>query len=90
MGTITTILLIAGLVACFVCWCTDNKDVAAILLTILAVIIGAYLLLYKYPQFVCEQRTELSGYECTWDFFAGCQINVKGQWVPYEKWRVVE
>lgn len=75
---------------CFVAWCTDNKDVAAVILTINATILVSYLLLYKYPQFLCEQTTELSGYECTWDFFAGCQINVKGHWIPYEKWRVVE
>lgn len=87
---ITIILLIAVLVACFVCWCTDNEDVAGLLLTVLALIIGAYLLLYKYPQFVCEQKTKLSGYTCTWDFFAGCQVNINGQWTPYEKWRVVE
>lgn len=90
MEMIITMMFIFGLVTCFVAWCTDNKDVAAVILTIHAVIFGSYLLLYKYPQFVCEQKTELSGYECTWDFFAGCQINVKGQWIPYEKWRVVE
>lgn len=42
------------------------------------------------PSFQCEQKVAPSGYDCTWDFFAGCQVNIDGRWVPYEKWRVME
>lgn len=90
MATIVTVIFLFGLVMCFVCWCTDNKEVAAVILTIIALCVGSYLLIYQYPKFLCEQRVEPSGYQCMYDFFAGCQINVKGQWVPYDKWRVIE
>ncbi len=56
--------------------------------------VATFAIMYGYmiwwPSFVCEQKVSPSGYECTWDFFAGCQVNIDGRWVPYEKWRVFE
>lgn len=55
--------------------------------TLFAVIYGSMV---WWPSFECEQKVAPSGYESTWDFFAGCQVRIDGHWVPYEKWRVFE
>jgi hypothetical protein len=84
------VIIAAVLVAVVVLLVTGNH--AAFLYMFIAV--TSFALIYGsmiwWPSFECEQKVAPSGYECTWDLFAGCQVNIDGRWVPYEKWRVFE
>lgn len=84
------VLIIAVLVAAMVLLVTGNTEVFLYMFMIIVVLGLAYGSMIWWPSFECEQKVAPSGYECTWDFFAGCQVNIDGRWVPYEKWRVIE
>ena len=90
MTLICVAILLAAVIFAVVFWLTDHQELALCILTVLGVIVLSYGSLIWYPRFECEQKVEPSGYECMWDYFAGCQIKVNGQWIPYDKWRVVE
>lgn len=84
------VLIIAVLVAAIVLLVTGNTEVFLYMFMIIVVLGLVYGSMIWWPSFECEQKVAPSGYECTWDFFAGCQVNIDGRWVPYEKWRVFE
>lgn len=84
------VLIIAVLVAAMVLLVTGNTEVFLYMFMIIVVLGLVYGSMIWWPSFECEQKVAPSGYECTWDFFAGCQVNIDGRWVPYEKWRVFE
>lgn len=69
---------------------TGNHEVFLYMFMVVVVLALTYGSLIWWPSFECEQKVAPSGYECDWDFFAGCQVNIDGRWVPYEKWRVFE
>lgn len=90
MTFIITLLIIAAIIFSIIFWCTENYEITGFLIFFISGCIFLYGLLVWYPRFECEQKVEPSGYECKWDFFAGCQIYLNGQWIPYEKWRVID
>ena len=84
------VIIIAIIVAAIVLLVTGNTEVFLYMFMIIVVLGLVYGCMIWWPSFQCEQKVAPSGYECTWDFFAGCQVNIDGRWVPYEKWRVFE
>ena len=84
------VIIIAVLVAAMVLLVTGNTEVFLYMFMVIVVLGLVYGSMIWWPSFECEQKVAPSGYECTWDFFAGCQVNIDGRWVPYEKWRVFE
>lgn len=84
------VIIAAILVAAVVLLVTGNHEVFLYMFVVIGTLALIYGSLIWWPSFECEQKVAPSGYECTWDFFAGCQVNIDGRWVPYEKWRVFE
>ena len=84
------VIIAAILVAAMVLLVTGNTEVFLYMFMVIVVLGLVYGSMIWWPSFECEQKVAPSGYECTWDFFAGCQVNIDGRWVPYEKWRVFE
>lgn len=84
------VIIVAVLVATMVLLVTGHTKVFLYMFMIIVVLGLVYGSMIWWPSFQCEQKVTPSGYECTWDFFAGCQVNIDGRWVPYEKWRVFE
>lgn len=84
------VIIIAILVAAIVLLVTGNTEVFLYMFMVIVVLGLVYGSMIWWPSFECEQKVAPSGYECTWDFFAGCQMNIDGRWIPYEKWRVFE
>lgn len=84
------IIIIAILVAAMVLLVTGHTEVFLYMFMVIVVLGLVYGSMIWWPSFQCEQKVAPSGYACTWDFFAGCQVNIDGRWVPYEKWRVFE
>lgn len=84
------VIIAAVCVAAVVLLITGNHKVFLYMFMVIVTLALIYGSLIWWPSFECEQKVAPSGYECTWDFFAGCQVNIDGRWVPYEKWRVFE
>ena len=84
------VIIAAVCVAAVVLLITGNHEVFLYMFMVIVTLALTYGSLIWWPSFECEQKVAPSGYECTWDFFAGCQVNIDGRWVPYEKWRVFE
>lgn len=84
------VIIAAICVAAVVLLVTENTEVFLYMFMVIVVLGLVYGSMIWWPSFQCEQKVAPSGYECTWDFFAGCQVNIDGRWVPYEKWRVFE
>ena len=84
------VIIIAILVAAIVLLVTGNTEVFLYMFMVIVVLGLVYGSMIWWPSFECEQKVAPPGYECTWDFFAGCQMNIDGRWIPYEKWRVFE
>lgn len=38
----------------------------------------------------CGTIAKRMGFEHSWEFTTGCMINVRGQWVPLENYKVLE
>lgn len=90
MATILMIIVLAAIIFALIFWFTGNQEIAGPMFVVLFMFGVLYGTLFWWPSFECEQRLRMSGHECTWDFFAGCQVKVNGQWVPYDKWRVMD
>lgn len=84
------VIIAAVYVAAIVLLFTENTTAFLYMFMAIATIVVIYGSAIRWPSFECEQKVAPSGYECTWDLFAGCQVNIDGRWVPYEKWRVME
>lgn len=84
------VIIAAICVATMVLLVTGNTEVFLYMFMVIVVLALVYGSMIWWPSFECEQKIAPSGYECTWDFFAGCQVHIDGRWVPYEKWRVFE
>lgn len=84
------VIIAAVCVAAVVLLVTGNYTAFLYMFMAVTIFAAIYGSMIWWPSFKCEQKVAPSGYECTWDFFAGCQVNIDGRWVPYEKWRVFE
>ena len=90
MTMILIMVLLAIVITTAIFWFTKHYEAALCIIMIVGTIVIIYGVMVWWPSFQCEQKVAPSGNECTWDFFAGCQVNIDGRWVPYEKWRVFE
>ena len=90
MTFIIALLIIAAIVFSIIFWVTDNQVISVIIIGTFITILAFYYSFVWLPRFQCEQKVEMSGYECMWELFKGCQVHVNGQWIPYEKWRVID
>lgn len=90
MTMLIVAVIMAAIIFALIMWYTGYKEVSACIAGVFILIAIMYGAMIWYPKFLCEQRVEPTGYECNWTFFAGCLIKVNGQWIPYDKWRVIE
>ena len=77
------IIILFAIVMSIVLWITQNQEFALCIACI-------YLVMIWFPRYQCEEKVRMSGNECHWGLFTGCQVKVNGQWIPYEKWRSFE
>jgi hypothetical protein len=90
MTIILATVIMAAIIFTIIFWCTEHYKIAGAIIMIFGSIAILYGVTFWWPSFTCEQKVQPSGYECNWTFFTGCQIKVNNQWIPYEKWRVIE
>ena len=94
MGIAIGIIILFAIVMSIVLWITQNEELAVCiilgLLTIACTIAFIYLVMIWFPRFQCEEKVRMSGNDCHWELFTGCQVKVNGKWIPYEKWRSFE
>ena len=90
MTILIVAIIMAAIIFALIMRYTGYNDVSTCIFGALVVIAILYGVMFWYPKFLCEQQVKPTGYECNWTFFAGCLIKVNGQWIPYDKWRVIE
>ena len=90
MTMILIMILMAIVIFTAILWFTEHYEAAGAIIMIVGTIVIIYGVMVWWPSFQCKQKVAPSGNECSWDIFAGCQVKINGQWIPYEKWRVFE
>lgn len=94
MGIAIGIIILFAIVMSIALLITQHQELAQELA--LCIIMGLltiaciYLVMIWFPRFQCEEKVRMSGNDCHWELFTGCQVKVNGQWIPYEKWRSFE
>lgn len=59
--------------------------VAIVVLTFLVVVV-----VWPINWYSCHSRAEKMGFQAEWGPVTGCMIQVRGEWVPLEKYRVID
>lgn len=90
MGIAIGIIILFAIVMSIVLWITQYQELAVCIILGLLTIACIYLVMIWFPRFQCEEKVRMSGNDCHWELFTGCQVKVNGQWIPYEKWRIFE